>query len=300
MTTGLTVSEAISKLRTAVGASWKDEPWDGLQTGSMDVPVSGVTVIWSPGLAVLKDAVARGCNLILCKNPVYWFEKEDPLKNPDTATSRIAEGVVGRTAWDVIDKTDIYRIKQEFITTNKLNIYRISENWDGAHQLATQGLLRALGWKQVDSFVADDRFPNTRTVIVQIPADELIHVAEHAKKSVGSKSTRVLGERSAKVTKVAVHPGFLTIPAATRIGKTPGLDVILTGETCEWEAFTYAEDWISSGHGKGFVMLGLAATSDTAAREVAAWVHEVLPSTKVEFLAAGDPFTSVYAGGLRA
>ena len=47
-------------------------------------------------------------------------------------------------------------------------------------------------------------------------------------------------------------------------------------------------------------MLGLAATSDTAAREVAAWVQKVLPSTKVEFLAAGDPFTPVYAGGLRA
>ena len=214
MTTGLTVSEAISELRTAVGASWKDEPWDGLQAGSMDATVSGVAVVWSPGLALLKDAVARGCNLILCKDPVYWFEKEDPLTNPDTATSRIPEGVVGRTAWDIIDKTDIYRIKQEFITTNKLNIYRISENWDGADQLATQGFLRALGWKQVDSFVADSRFPNTRTVIVQIPVDELVHAAEHAKKSVGSKSTRVLGERSAKVTKVAVHPGFLTIPAA--------------------------------------------------------------------------------------
>jgi len=300
MATGLSVSEVIGKLRTAVGTSWKDQPWDGLQAGGMDVPVSGIAVVWAPGLALLKDAVARGCNLILCKDPVFWFEKEDPLKNPDTATSRIAEGVVGRTQWDVIDKTEIHRIKQEFITANKLNIYRISENWDGAHQLATQGLLSALGWKQADSFVADERFPNTKTVIVQIPTDELIRVAEHAKKSVGSKSTRLLGERSAKVTKVAVHPGVLTIPAATRIGKTPGLDVILTGETCEWEAFTYTEDWISSGHGKGFIMLGLAATSDTAAREVAAWVHRAVPSTKVEFLASGDPFNPVFAGGLRA
>jgi putative NIF3 family GTP cyclohydrolase 1 type 2 len=300
MTTGLSVNDVVGKLRSTVGASWKDEPWDGLQVGAMDAPVSGVAVVWAPGLALLKDAVARGCNLILCKDPVYWFEKEDPLKNPDTATSRIAEGVVGRTAWDIIDKTGIHRIKQEFITSNKLNIYRISENWDGGHQLATQGLLRMLGWKQADSFVADERFPNTRTVIVQIPTDDLGRVAEHAKKSVSSKATRLLGERSAKVTNIAVHPGFLTIPAATRIGKTPGLDVILTGETCEWEAFTYAEDWISSGHGKGFIMLGLAAASDAAAREVAEWVHQIVPSTKIEFLAAGDPFTPVYAGGLRA
>lgn len=300
MVTDLKVSNVIDKLRAAVGASWKDEQWDGLQAGDMDVPVSGIAVAWAPGLAVLKDAVARGCNLILCKDPLYWYEKEAPLKNVDTATSRIAEGVVGRTEWDVIEKTDLYRIKKEFIATNKLNIYRISENWDGGHELATQGLLRTLGWKQTDSFVADERFPNTRTAVVQIPTEDLIRVAEHAKKSMGSKSTRLLGERSAKVTKVAVHPGFLTLPAVTRIGQTLGLDVILTGETCEWEAFTYAEDWIYSGHGKGLIMTGLASTSDTAAREVTAWVHQVIPSAKVEFLAVGDPFTPMYAGGLRA
>ncbi len=286
MATGLNVSDVISKLHATAGPGWKDAPWDGLQAGGMDVPVSGIAVVWSPGLALLKEVVARGCNLVLCKDPVYWFEKEDPLKNPDSATSRVAEGIVGFTAWDVIAKTSIYRIKHDYIATNKLNIYRISENWDGGHELATLGLLRTLGWKQTDSFVADDRFPNTRTAIVEIPAEELIRVAEHAKKSVGSKSTRLLGDRSAKVTKVAVHPGFLTIPAATRIGQTPGLDVILTGETCEWEALTYAEDWISSGRGKGLIMMGLAPASDTAAREVAAWVHQVIPSAKVEFLVA--------------
>jgi putative NIF3 family GTP cyclohydrolase 1 type 2 len=300
MATALNVGDVISKLHAAVGPGWKDEPWDGLQAGGMDVPVSGIAVAWTPGLALLKDAVARGCNLVLCKDPVYWFEKEDPLKNPDSATSRIAEGVVGFTAWDVIAKTDLHRIKQEYITANKLNIYRLSENWDSGHELATKGLLRALGWKQADSLVADDRFPNTRTAIVEIPTGDLIQVVEHAKKSLGSKSTRVLGDRAAKITKVAVHPGFLTIPAATKIGQTPGLDAILTGETCEWEAFTYAEDWISSGHGKGLILTGLAPTSDAAAREVAAAVHQVIPSAKVEFLAVGDALTPIYAGGLRA
>ena len=300
MATGLTVSDVIAKLHTAVGPTWKDSAWDGLQSGSMDATVTGIAVGWSPGLALLKEAVARSCNLILVKDPVYWYEKEDPLKKFDSATSRFAEGMVGSTQWDTIAKTDLYRIKRDYIAAHQLNIYRISENWDGNRSLAMYGFLRALGWKQTESLIADPRFPNARTAIVQIPADDLLHVAQHAKKSVSASSTRVLGDPAAKVAKIAVHSGFLTIYAATKIGLTPDLDAFLTGETCEWEAFTYAEDWISSGKGKGFIMTGLAPASNAAAHEVAAWVQQTLPSAKVEFLAATDPLTPVHAGGLRS
>lgn len=300
MTDGMTVADVIGTLRLALGAQWKDAVWDGLQAGSMDSPVSGVAVTWAPGLAILKDAVAKGCNLILCKDPVYWYEAEEPLKNPDSATSRVNEGIVGSTPWSVVEKTNMHRIKQAYIAANKLHIYRMSSNWDGGNDLALNGLLDVLGWKMTDSIVGDQRFPNSRTAIVDFPAQALVSVAQHAKNAIGSRSTRVLGDRGAKIAKIAVHPGFLTIPAATKIGQIPALDAILTGETNEWESMPYAEDWISAGHGKGLIMTGLAPTSDTAVRQVAAWVRQLIPAAKVEFLTSGDPFTAVMAGGLRA
>jgi putative NIF3 family GTP cyclohydrolase 1 type 2 len=293
----LKVGEIVSMLR-AKGAHWTEERWDGLQSGTLDVPVTGIAVVWSPELPLLRNAVALGCNLILCKDPLYWFEDEGPLK-ADFITSRISEGTTGPTAWDVIEKTELYRMKRDFVADNKLNVYRLSQNWDGGKELATTGFLRTLAWTPTESFVADDRYPYTRTAFVQIPTKNLIQVAAHAKRSLGAKSTRLLGDRSARVTKVAVHPGYLTLPAALRIGEVPGLDAILTGETCEWEAFVYAEDWISSGHGKGLIMTGLAVASDTAARELASWISTFIP-TKIKFFAAGDPFTPIYAGGLRA
>jgi hypothetical protein len=76
--------------------------------------------------------------------------------------------------------------------------------------------------------------------------------------------------------------------------------MIVTGEACEWEAFVYSEDWVTTGRGKGFLMLGLAVVSDAAANAVGDWVRKSVPNTKVEALHGGDPFTPVNAGRLRA
>jgi putative NIF3 family GTP cyclohydrolase 1 type 2 len=296
----LKVSEVIDRLRAAAGSSWVEKPWDGLQAGSMDSMVKGIAVVWSPGLQVLKEAVAGGCNLILSKDPVYWYEKEEPRKAGDSSGSRIKEGIAGGLRWDVIEKTDAYRAKKQFIDSNQLNIYRLSENWDGSQSMATAGLLKALGWKAQEEIAVDPLSPNMKTAIVSVPQQDLLQVAKTAKSRLGGKSARMVGQPNAKVSKIAVHPSYLTIAAATKIGQVPGLDLIVTGESCEWEAFVYAEDWISAGHGRGFLMLGLAVVSDAAASEVAEWVRKTVPSTKVNSIKAGDPFTPVNAGRLRA
>jgi hypothetical protein len=62
----------------------------------------------------------------------------------------------------------------------------------------------------------------------------------------------------------------------------------------------YAEDAISAGRSKGFIMLGLAAAADVSGKEVAAWVSSLHPDAKVQFIPVGDPFTPIIAGGLRA
>jgi putative NIF3 family GTP cyclohydrolase 1 type 2 len=296
----LNVSDIVAQLRATYGSAWREEPWDGLMSGSMDSPVTGIAVVWSPELTVLKRAIASGCNLVIAKDPVYWYEKEDKRPGADSSISRIAEGSAGGGSWDAIQKTKLYQQKKEFVESSKVNIYRISENWDGPNSLATQGLLKAMGWKSEEMIVGDPRFPNARTAIVSVPEQDLIHLAQDAKKRLGGKSARLVGERTAKVRKIAVHPGYLTIAAAAKIGLTKDLDVILTGETCEWEALVYNEDRISAGHGKGFLMLGLAVVSDAGAREVSAWVQKAVPSVKVEFMPVGDPFTPIYAGGLRS
>ena len=109
----------------------------------------------------------------------------------------------------------------------------------------------------------------------------------------------MIGDPGAPIGRAAVHPGYLTVPAIRGILANPGIDLVLTGEACEWEAFPYAQDWIDAGRGKGFIMLGLAVSSDTAARAFTDWVRATVTPLRVEHMAAGDPFTAVHAGAAR-
>ena len=78
----------------------------------------------------------------------------------------------------------------------------------------------------------------------------------------------------------------------TRFGATNAPDLFYVNAE-------YAQDWIDAGRGKGFIMLGLAVSSDTAARAFADWVRATVNALRVEHLPAGDPFTAVHAGVVR-
>jgi len=307
MATDLLVGDIVNEMRVAEGGFPKDngtlpddKPYDGLLAGDLKAPVTGIAVTWAPELGVLKQALAQGCNLVLCREPLYWFDDPDLNQSAPYWEDSVPEGTAGPTKWDVIEKSKLYQTKRDFIASSKINVILISTNWNGPSGLATRGLVKALGWKATEDFAADEQFSQARAAIVTLPPDQLIHVAQHAKNSVGAKSVRVIGERTSKVSKVAVYPGFMTLLTASRIWQTPGLDAVITGEACEWMGAEYAEDAIAAGRSKGFIMLGLAPFSDASAKEVAAWISELHPESKVQFIPVGDPLSPVMAGGLRA
>jgi putative NIF3 family GTP cyclohydrolase 1 type 2 len=288
----------MEKLRAAAGSAWQDAAWDGLQAGDGNAHVTGVAVAWSPGISVLQKAASQGCNLLLVKDPLYWSEVA-PGSGADRSPARINEGSAGGTPWSTVEAASLYRYKKDLVEHLRMNVVRVAQNWDGMRANALRGLMQALKWKGGESFVADEQAPHSKSSVVKIAPQSLIQLAEYAKAHLGATSVRVLGDRNAKVSTVAVHPAYITVTAATRLGMVPGLDVVLSGEGCEWESFEYFEDWIDAGHGKGLIMLGLAVTSDSAAKEFAVWVQSVLGPAKVAFVSVGDPFTPVDAGAVR-
>lgn len=304
---GMNVSEVLDKLRAASAGQWHDGPPDRLLAGDMNAAVTGVAVVWAPSIHALKQAKAEGCNLLLVKDPLFWSETQtlppsDPAHSLDRDEAAVVypEGVAGITKPGVAESTDLGKLKKNLIDTSQLNVVRVSHNWNGPQSNALLGLLQALNWKEGDTFVADDLFPTWKTSVVKVPQQKLVDLAKYTKSHLDARSVRLLGDRNASVTTVAVHPGYLSTKAATRIGMERNLDVILTGESCEWEGFVYCEDWISGGHGKGLIMTGLAVSSDPGAREFARWAQGALGPLKVTSIADGDPFTPIYAGAIRA
>jgi hypothetical protein len=70
----------------------------------------------------------------------------------------------------------------------------------------------------------------------------------------------------------------------------PESDVLLAGETREWESVEYAQDAVASGQKKGMIMLGRVMSEDPGMSVCAEWLKALVPEVTVRWVAASDPY----------
>ena len=70
----------------------------------------------------------------------------------------------------------------------------------------------------------------------------------------------------------------------------PDVDVLIIGETHEWELVEYAQDMISSGQKKALILLGHVVSEQAGMKLCADWLKPFVPEVPVEFIAAAEPF----------
>jgi putative NIF3 family GTP cyclohydrolase 1 type 2 len=68
------------------------------------------------------------------------------------------------------------------------------------------------------------------------------------------------------------------------------VDLLVVGETREWETVEYARDAIAQGRRKGLVILGHALSEEGGMRYCAKWLKTFIKDVPVEFVEAGEPF----------
>ena len=59
--------------------------------------------------------------------------------------------------------------------------------------------------------------------------------------------------------------GSFPLPTWSSLLAAGVVDAVISGDACEWEAFEYAEDWISAGEGKALILLGTAVSMNPGA-----------------------------------
>jgi putative NIF3 family GTP cyclohydrolase 1 type 2 len=68
-------------------------------------------------------------------------------------------------------------------------------------------------------------------------------------------------------------------------------DVILCGETVEWQTCEYVRDAISMGFNKTLIILGHAKSEEEGMRYLAEWLRPKVAEVPITYLAVGDPIT---------
>jgi putative NIF3 family GTP cyclohydrolase 1 type 2 len=284
MATSLTANGVVEKIRTQASSAWMGGTSEGFQCGDPNAKVTGIAIAWTPTIEGLQKAISLRHNLMISMEPPFWRE---------SGTVR-TEVSMGTPSIKVLEASPVYQYKQKLIGEHGLILWRFNENYRALpSNPRLNALARTLGYKAHENPAATLKLAAIGAGVYAIPEISLADLANRARDSANAKALRVLGDPKEKVKSVALIPGYVEDEDIMAMVHDRNVDVVVCGEPCEWEAFEYAEDWITAGWGKGMIMLGRAASEDPGAKELATWIRSFITDVPVTGIAVGEPFSYV-------
>ncbi|OLB88198.1 MAG: hypothetical protein AUI17_01485 [Acidobacteriales bacterium 13_2_20CM_2_55_5] len=104
---------------------------------------------------------------------------------------------------------------------------------------------------------------------------------------------RVVGNPEMKVTRVALSPGSAGFVRETRALASDNVELLLVGETREWETVEYAADAVSAGKAKALIVIGHVPSEQPGMEECARWLKTFVKEVPIEFVPTRQPFWTV-------
>jgi putative NIF3 family GTP cyclohydrolase 1 type 2 len=255
----LTADQVLDRIRKNIGVPWREHTVDNIVFGSGSSAVKGIATTMMATFDVVKRSVAAGMNLIVShETPVYMHQDDvKPLASDAT-----------------------YLAKREFIEKNQAVVFHFHDHWH-AHRPdgIGAGMVRELGWeKNVDP-------DNPRRFV--FPGTPLAQFSKDMQSKLNARTMRVVGDPKLPVTKVSASWGYMSSVA---MAARPDLEVLVVGETREWEVVEYIQDCIAAGQKKALIVIGHVLSEQSGMKYCAEWLKTLVPEVPVQFIAAPEPF----------
>jgi putative NIF3 family GTP cyclohydrolase 1 type 2 len=263
----ITAQQVIDRIQSHVGLPWNADTVDTFKAGNPETRVTGIAITMMATLDVLKRAVTAGDNLIITHEPTFYshldIPDELPLKENDPV---LAE-------------------KRAFIEQHHLVIWRFHDYW---HRRSPDGIeagvIHDLSWEKYQD--------PANSYFFSIPETTVANLADYLKIKLGIANIRIVGNRKMKVTCVALSPGAAGFAPETGALERPDIQVLILGETREWETVEYVADAISEGKQKALIVLSHIPSEQAGMKECARWLKTFVTEVPVQFVPAADPFAA--------
>jgi putative NIF3 family GTP cyclohydrolase 1 type 2 len=259
-----TAAQIIERIQKESNVPWTGQTVDIFKTGNPQTPVTGIVTTMFATMDILKEAVATGCNLIITHEPTFYNHTDD--------TTALA------------GKHDpVYEDKSRYIEDHHLVIWRFHDhihmmNPDGI----IEGVVHRLGWEKYEVNPGVSYF-----VMPEIPVRDL---AAAIKKSLGISMLRVIGDPDFRVTKVAFAPGAPGSEMQMDALAREDVEVLLIGESREWETIEYARDATEQGKHKAMIILGHVPSEEAGMEACARWLKTFINEVPVNYIQTPEPF----------
>jgi putative NIF3 family GTP cyclohydrolase 1 type 2 len=261
-----TARDVVAAIQQHVGVPWAAETVDTFKAGDPQTPVTGIAVTMMATMDVLQRAAAKGLNLVITHEPTFYAHLDTPPGMPESDS--------------------VWRAKRAFVEQHGLVVWRFHDHW---HRRVPDGIdagvARALGW---DAY----RQAGKGSLFV-VPETTLRKLAAEVAQKLDSPVVRVVGDPAMKVRNVAFSLGAAGSEREMRALASDEVEVLLVGETREWETVAYAADAATLGKRKALIVIGHIPSEQPGMDECARWLKGFVKGVRVEFVPAGQPFWPV-------
>ena len=259
----ITAQEVIDRIKKNVGVEWKEPTVDTFKAGDSQTPVTGIAVTMMATLDVLQRAAAKGQNLIITHEPTFYSHEDNPAQLPQG------------------EKDAVLAQKRAFIAEHHLIIWRFH---DHQHQMQKDqvelGNVHKLGWEKYQN--ASNQF------LFTIPETTVEKLTEELRVKLHAAVPRIDGDRQMKVTRIAFSPGAAGSEREIGALEMPDVQVLIAGETPEWETVEYVADARSEGRAKALILLGHIASEQAGMEECTRWLRTLVNEVPIEFVPTAD------------
>ena len=190
-------------------------------------------------------------------------------------------------------ETELHRIgvldleKTELLEKNKIAIWRFHDSWH-AHKPdgITWGTLVKLGWEKYYN-------PATPKIITLSTPITLQQAVTLTKTKLGAPQVRVIGDLKKPVKTIYLSLGSAVSTEVIPLIQSEKPDLILSGESREWEVGLRVQDAAYMGQNTKLIVLGHEISEEAGMEYAANWLAPKVQGLKVTHIAAGTPFKYV-------
>ena len=261
----VTAAEAIDRIVKATGAELPKDTVDTVKAGDPATVVTGMVTTFTPSMEVLRQAVAKGDNLIVTHEPTFYNHLDSTLFPDDP----------------------VYKEKLAYIQEHHLVVWRFHDTWhlrdpDGIDE----GFVAQAGWAKFQNAGPRTGAPMTFT----LPQTTLLALAKDLKRRFHVRALRIIGDPGLKITKVGYLPGASGETKHIHALERDDVEVLVVGEAPEWETVEYARDAQQQGRAKALILFGHLNSEEAGMDRCAQWLRPLFPGMRVEYIPAGEPY----------
>lgn len=261
-----TAQQIVDRIQKEAGITPQPGTVDTFKAGDPNTPVKGIAVTMMATLDVLQRAAAEGDNFVITHEPTFYNHQDSK-----SALAALSDPVLAE--------------KEKFIADHGLVIWRFHDGWHRRNPDGIlEGMTQALQWKMFQD--------KSNRHLFKLPTITVSKLALQLKQTLGINVVRVVGYPDLTVTNIALMPGAADSLSQMKMLEMPNVQVLVIGETREWETVEYVADAVTENRQKALVILGHIPSEQAGMDECAHWMKTFLSGVPINFVPAREPFWS--------